>query len=249
MRLHTSTVPALTIGLILLVAQAWAGQAQLLSDPDIRVQIEQRLAGRDFSDVTVRVNRGTVSLTGTVLTVWAKARAYQEARRIAGVRFVRSSVSVRREGSDEAVALEVQRRILDYAFYTIYDNIEVDVQDGRVTLTGHVIADAKSQAIVEVAARVTGVVEVHNMVRQLVASPLDENIRDEIAGLIYTHPVFRDYPVELPAPIHIIVERRRVTLIGVTRSALELEIAERIARLVAGVVSVETRLNRHGWTS
>ena len=52
----------------------------------------------DASDIDVRVSGGVVELSGTVRDRWGKRRAYDDAESCPGVREVRSSLRVSREG-------------------------------------------------------------------------------------------------------------------------------------------------------
>ena len=142
--------------------------------------------------------------------------------------------------SDALIRAQVERRILDYAFYTIYDNVEVAVKDGRVTLTGELMADARGRTIADIVSRVPGVVDVNNLMRTIVVSPKDDDIRYEIAARIYTNPLFA-YE-EIPSSVHIIVENARVKLTGLVPSELERQIAEMLASGVPGVVRIDNRL-------
>lgn len=194
-----------------------------------------------MSGLTVTVSQGLVTVEGTVGNAWARSQACEQPRKVNGVTSVDCNVTVRPGPSDQVIMLEVERRIQDYAFYTIHDNVEVAVKDGRVTLTGEMMADARAQAVGDIAARVPGVVEVDNFLRTMVLSPRDDVIRYEIAGRIYSNPVFA-YE-EIPSAVHIIVEKGRVKLTGTVPSELERQMAEMLASGVPGVVRVENRLS------
>jgi osmotically-inducible protein OsmY len=211
-----------------------------LTDQTVRAEIQQRLADRNISGVTITVTQGVVVVDGTVVSAWAKNQACEEPRKIFGVTSVTCNISVARRSRDSVIAFEVESWILDYAFYTIYDSVDVAVKDGRVTLTGEVMADARARTIADIASRVTGVVEVNNLLRTIVASPKDDDIRYEVAGRVYSNPLF-SYG-KMPGPVHIIVENGRVTLTGWVPSEGDRQLAEMIASAVPGVVRVENRL-------
>ena len=241
MRLHNRVIGALTTGLILSATTGWALQAlKTPSDAGIRTQVEQGLADRKISGVAVTVSQGVVTVEGRVVSAWVRNQACEPLRKVAGVASVNCNVTVRREATDWVLALEVERRIQDYAFYTIHDNVEVAVKDGRVTLTGEVMADARVRMIADIAARVPGVAEVGDLVRTMESSPKDDAIRYEIAGRIYSNPVFA-YE-EIPNAVHIVVENGRVKLTGLVPSELERQMAAMLASGVPGVVRVENRL-------
>jgi osmotically-inducible protein OsmY len=224
------------------VALAAPAAQSLVPDIAIQTEIEQRLLYRNLPGVLVAVDHGCVSLTGTVLSAWERKQAYEDARQVNGVRRVVSELAVRRSDSDQTVVFQVRQRIAGYGFYTIFDSVEADVSDGTVLLSGWVLDTARSKAIVDLVARVPGVIEVMNLVQTLPVSPIDDELRYEIAGRIYDDPLFRVHADPLPAPIHIIVEHGRVTLTGIVDSDVQRHAAEQIACGVPGVVHVANRL-------
>lgn len=229
--------------LVLLTSKAWAAQPQgVPGDHQIRIRIERWLAGHQLPGIAVKVHRGEVSLEGNVLNAFARRRACEHARAIGGVTAVACDLTVASSDSDAAIAAEVGRRVRDYAFYTIYENVEVTAQGGRVTLTGQVMADASVGTMAHIAARVNGATEVINMIRTLPVSPQDDAIRHEIGRLFYENPIFASDAYETRVPIRIIVEHGRVMLTGAVASAAARQEAETIARAVGGVIEVDNRL-------
>ena len=109
-----------------------------------------------------------------------------------------------------------------------------------MTLTGELMADARGRTIADIVSRVSGVVDVNNLMRTIVVSPRDDDIRYEIAARVYTNPLFA-YE-EIPSSVHIIVENARVKLTGLVPSELERQIAEMLASGVPGVARVDNRL-------
>lgn len=241
MRFRISIIGALAAGFIFLTPAVWALQApNVLSDDRILTEVTQRLIDRNLSGVTVAVKQGAATVEGTVASVWEKNEACQQSRKVFGVTSVTCNITVPRGPHDRIIAVEVESRIRDYAFSTIYDSVDVAVKHGRVTLTGAVMADARGRTIADIASHVPGVVDVNNLLRTIVTSPMDDDIRYEIAARIYTNPLFKDG--EIPGPVHIIVENGRVTLTGMVPSEYERQVAEMIASTVPRVTRVENRL-------
>ena len=239
----TFRIAVVAMSLVLLTSAAWAAQLQATHDDDqIRVRIERWFSDHELPGITVAVHHGHVRLDGTVQSAWARRQAAEHARKVEGVTSVTYELVVRPGASDEAVAMEVGRRVRDYAFYTIYENVEVDVTDGRVTLTGHVMAETSVRAMASIAAHVNGVTEVINMIRTLAASSMDDAIRQEIAGRFFEDPMFSSDAHETRRPIRIIVEHGRVMLTGAVDSEVARHAAETIARGVFGVISVDNKL-------
>ena len=123
----------------------------------------------------------------------------------------------------------VQRQVLRYTHFTIFDSISADVEDGVVTLTGRVTMPYKKRDIERRVREVSGIREVHNRIEVLPASQLDDRLRYDIARAIYGHPMFEPYAMMANPPIHVIVERGRVTLEGVVNSEVERALARSIA--------------------
>ena len=233
---------ATAILMVLVVTLATPAAQSLVADRTIQRDVEQRLLYRDLQGVFVTVDRGRVQLQGSVLSAWERKQAYEEASQVNGVRLVTSELAVIRGERDSEIARQVRRRVASYAFYTTFDSVDADVESGTVLLSGWVLDEARSKAIVDLVARVRGVVEVMNLVRTLPVSPKDDEIRYEIAGRIYDDPLFRVYMDLQPVPIHIVVEHGHVTLTGIVESEVHRRTAEEIACRVFGVVRVENRL-------
>ncbi len=134
------------------------------------------------------------------------------------------------------------RAITRYPRFTIFDNIDLDVRDGRVRLTGKVTQPYKRTEIERRVRRVRGVRRVDNDIDVLPVSRGDDRLRAGIARAIYGHPTFWKYAAQPTPPIHIIVERARVTLTGIVNSEVERALARSLASSVTGSLSVDSRL-------
>jgi hyperosmotically inducible protein len=169
------------------------------------------------------------------------ARAGDDAP-LSDVKSVANRPAVARGESDEATAREVARRVRRYVLYSIFDDVSVGVQDGRVTLTGEVTMGFKANDIARIASKVRGVQQVRNEIRTLPASQFDEQLRAAIASRIYGDPTFEAYAVQATPPIHIVVESGHVTLTGAVGSEVERVKAGFAAREVFGVMGVDNEL-------
>ena len=159
-----------------------------------------------------------------------------------------SELTVAAGESDSAVAADVAEKILRYVYYTIYDDVNVQVQDGIVTLTGRVTMPFKANEMAARVAHVHGVKEVNNQIQALPVSGFDNQIRASVASRIYGHPLFLRYAVQVDPPIHVVVENSRLTLVGVVDSEVDRRKAEFIARSTFGVLGVENELRVEGET-
>ena len=125
---------------------------------------------------------------------------------------------------------DVQRQVLRYSHFTIFDSVQAQIDEGVVTLTGKVTMPYKRDEIARRVAKVNGVREVRNRVGVLPASQFDDELRYGISRAIYGNSNFWNYASMTNPPIHIIVERGRVTLEGVVNS----EVDRMLARSIAG---------------
>jgi hyperosmotically inducible protein len=124
---------------------------------------------------------------------------------------------------------EVQREVLRYPHFTIFDSVNAQIENGVVTLTGKVTMPYKRDEIARRVSRLRGIGEVHNRIEVLPASQYDDELRYQIARAIYNNPHFAGYGSMVNPPIHIIVDRGRVTLEGVVNSDVERMLARSIA--------------------
>ncbi len=146
------------------------------------------------------------------------------------------------EAADEVIANKIAAKVRNYVNYTIFDDIAIGVDNGVATLYGRVTMPYKAKELARIASRVDGVVEVNNEIGVLPVSIQDDRLRTSLARQIYLDPVFSRYAVHVNPPIHIVVERGRVTLTGAVNSQVERQKAEMIARQTFGVFGVENRL-------
>ena len=124
---------------------------------------------------------------------------------------------------------EVQREVLRYPHFTIFDSINAQIDNGVVVLTGKVTMPYKRDDIERRVTRLEGITEVQNRIEVLPASQFDDELRYLIARAIYSNPHFVGYASMVNPPIHVIVERGRVTLEGVVNSEVERMLARSIA--------------------
>jgi hyperosmotically inducible periplasmic protein len=124
---------------------------------------------------------------------------------------------------------DVQKQVLRYAHYTIFDSVNMQINDGVVTLSGWVTMPYKSTDLERRVGRVDGVTKVVNKLQELPVSQFDNELRFRIARAIYGSPHFRGYGSMVNPPIHIIVAHGRVTLEGVVNNNVDRMIARSIA--------------------
>jgi hyperosmotically inducible periplasmic protein len=133
------------------------------------------------------------------------------------------------ERKDLQVFNDISKTVTRYTQFTIFDDVDVVVKNGIVTLTGDVTMPHKRDDIEKRVAKVDGVLEVRNQIKVLPASLSDDRLRYRIARAIYDNPQFWNYAIGPNPPIHIIVEHGRVTLTGVVNNDVDRMIARSLA--------------------
>jgi len=128
-----------------------------------------------------------------------------------------------------AVFKDVSNQVLGYVNFTVFDDISASVEDGVVTLSGHVTMPYKKEDIARRVSRVAGVNVVQNKIQVLPVSIFDDELRFRIARAIYGNPAFWHYANMAQPPIHIVVKNGHVTLAGVVNSNVERALARSLA--------------------
>jgi len=130
---------------------------------------------------------------------------------------------------DFQVLQDAAREVRRYVNYTVFDDIQLSVDNGVATLVGRVTMPYKRDDIERRVSRVPGVVRVVNQVKVLPVSQFDDELRYRIARAIYGNPTFWHYASMVNPPIHIVVDRGHVTLTGVVQSNVERMLARSLA--------------------
>lgn len=219
--------------------------AATLNDAEIQSAIETSLEKKKILNgggPRVAVENGVVTLEGKVKSVWAKNQAIELAMELEDVVAVEDELEIAFGESDEKVAEEVAKRIRNYVYFTVHDDVNLAVKEGHVLLKGRVTMPFKATEIEQRAAKVLGVQSVTNEIQTLRTSIYDNRLRVSLTNRIYRDPLFQHYAHRINPPIHIIVDGGRVTLTGAVNSNIEKIKAESIARSTFGVFSVENRL-------
>jgi len=145
------------------------------------------------------------------------------------------------ERKDLQVANDVADAVNRYAFFTVFDDVNANVNQGVVTLTGKVTQPFKSDDIERRIAKVPGITRIVNRMSALPVSQFDDELRFRIARAIYGNANFWNYSAMANPPIHIIVERGRVTLTGVVQSEVDRMLARTLATQF-GAMSIKNEL-------
>lgn len=242
MKVHKNLVCILGI---LWLGVAGLAVADIAADDAMRAAIASKL---DREGMTrgggphVEVRDGIVTLSGSVKSLWAKTEAIALAMEVDGVDAVEDELEIAFGESDEAVAGAVARVVRRYPHFTIFDDVNVGIENGNVLLTGRVTMPFKSDEIERRVSRVMGVQSLTNEITSLPTNIHDDRIRANLAYRIYSDDVFAGYASRVHPPVHIIVERGKVALTGAVNSEVQKRKAEVIARSTFGVFAVDNRL-------
>ncbi len=140
------------------------------------------------------------------------------------------------------VEKRVQKALKRMPYYSVFDNIEFEVSNSTVTLTGKVWrAFLKSEAETVVLA-LEEVAQVDNQIEILPLSSRDDRLRLAAARAVFSNPFLNRYAAGTLPSIHIIVERGTIILEGVVRNQTDRNVAGIEARTVSGAFAVENNL-------
>ena len=148
---------------------------------------------------------------------------------IAGVLVLWAGTAAAAERKDFQIANDIATSVNRYSNFTIFDDVNIEVNDGMATLTGKVTMPFKRDDIEKRVRKIDGVTSVQNSIGVLPVSQSDDELRYLIARSIYGNSNFWSYAIMPNPPIHIIVEHGRVTLTGVVQSNVDRMLARSLA--------------------
>jgi hyperosmotically inducible protein len=159
---------------------------------------------------------------------------------------------------------EIRDALLRLPYYGVFDALSFSYDKGRVVLEGYAYRPSLKSDAERAVKRVPGVDEVVNKIVELPPGSNDDELRWRTFYAIYTnaflsryapgggllwghrHEIRRDMSLGLQPignyPIHIVVERGRITLLGVVDNAADRTAAELAARGVPGSFGVDNKL-------
>jgi len=206
--------------LILVIGEQTNVLAQAGKDADqaVRTVIENRLAKHDLltdNEIKIDVSDSTITLKGNVATLYQRQQVEHEALSVGENYRILDSLTVKPTGIPDAeLKKNIVKRINDNVFYSIFDQVTLDVSNGSVTLGGWVNEPWHKGQFEHQVQRVPGVVQITNNIKIESPSIYDDDIRNTAAQLIYNDPSFELYSGAAGDPIHIVVNNGEVTLEG-----------------------------------
>ena len=192
----------------------------------------------DHANIGVAAKDGIVTLSGFVGTYAAKLAAEKATRRVKGVRGLAEEIEVRFATDPKTADPEIAKRIADMFDWSATipkGKINVKVEHGWVTLSGDVNYHYHRQSARDLAARITGVKGVTNLI-EVKKAPSPYDIRQSIMD------AFRRSADLDASTISVAADGDKVTLSGKVHSGYERRIAERAAWAAPGVNRIEDNI-------
>jgi hyperosmotically inducible protein len=144
--------------------------------------------------------------------------------------------------SQQRISREVLHNLLMNPWYSVFDDLEYQVNGDTVKLMGAVTEPAvKNDAIASVK-KIEGVNRVDDQIKVLPPSSMDDGIRRAEYRAIFGFDGLSRYSWGAVPPIHIIVDSGHVTLTGFVDNESDRNMAEIQAKSVPGVFSVDNRI-------
>lgn len=192
----------------------------------------------DAADIGVAVDNGVVTLTGHTHNYAEKLTAEEVVKRVRGVRGIAMEIVVRHPNARKTADDEIARRAVDFLKWNVTvpsDRIQVEVEQGYVTLTGEVDWHFQKVAAESSVRQLSGITGVTNLIT-IKPSLEVRDVKQQIEQALQ-----RSAQLEADN-IRVTVDNGRVKLEGKVKAWYERGVAERAAWAVKGVRAVEDHL-------
>ncbi len=225
-----------------------SAHAQTQNDSQIEAEVHKALDNKKFQNVTASVHDGNVLLSGTVDTYADKEDVDKHVHHVKGMKGVDNEVQV--GGSpveDETLRNKLAEKLAyDRVGYgtTAFNAITIGVHNGVVTLGGTVYGPTDKDSALSLVSHTPGVKDLVDNLQVAPLSPMDDQLRLQLARAIYGTPQLQRYALDPAKPIRITVVNGNVTLSGVVDSKMDRDVAGIKANGVPGVFKVNTNLSR-----
>ncbi len=209
------------------------------SDDELRSDVLAELARNPrigSSEIAVTVKHGAVTLNGMVLTLDEKVCAERAVKNIKGVRAVANDIEVKlpdeMRKADEGIAEQIGSLL---SWYSSLRNMDVNanVDDGHVTLTGEVDFLYQKALVAERVAELEGVSAVSNQIEIRERHAIDEQeVKRQIMAALHRHANIE------ASGIDISVADGEVKLEGTVGAYRERDLVVEAVRATAGVRNI-----------
>jgi hyperosmotically inducible periplasmic protein len=150
------------------------------------------------------------------------------------------------ERSQQRLLTEVRHQLVMLPWYSVFDNLEYQVQGDKVILIGQVTRPTLKSDAEGAVKSIEGVSTVVNNIEVLPPSPMDDQIRRAVYRAIYGETGLARYSIQAVPSVHIIVKGGHVALEGIVDTQADKELANLRANQVPNVFSVDNRLRVSG---
>jgi osmotically-inducible protein OsmY len=237
----------LVLAAALFAALLTFSQVASAADPqDVASAVRAKLDKSQYKDVQVTVDaNGTATLTGTVDLYEYKADADKTVHKVKGVTAVRNDIQVAGPSVSDSQLQKSLGEKLAYdrvGYGNVFDAITLQVQNGVVVLGGSALDYPSRDSALAVVSTTPGVKDVVDQITVDPLSPMDNQIRMQVARAVYSFPSLNKYAIDPAKPIRIAVQNGNVALYGVVDSEADKDAAYIRANGVPGVFSVKNYL-------
>jgi hyperosmotically inducible protein len=216
------------------------------AEQDVAAAVHSKLDKSQYKDVQVNVDaNGVATLTGTVNLYEYKFDADKNVHKVKGVTAVRNDIQVAGPSVPDGQLQKSLGEKLAYdrvGYGNVFDAITLQVQNGVVTLGGSALDYPSRDSAIGVVSTTPGVRDVVDQITVDPLSPMDNQIRIQVARAVYGFPSLNKYAIDPAKPIRIAVQNGNVALYGEVDSEADKDAAGIRANGVPGVFSVKNYL-------
>ncbi len=187
-----------------------------------------------YQDVKVDVKKGWVTLRGNVSTLEEKMHLDKLIGKIEGVVGIKNKVTVKNQNVGDYQLSQEILSLLNKS-KNLYQDVEVDVKKGWVTLRGEVLTLEEKMNLDKLISKVKGIVGIKNEVSVRHPSSGDQQLADEIQNRL-------DYFKKAYQDVEVYVKNGWVTLQGEVSTLEEKLHLEELIDKIKGVLGVENKI-------
>ena len=214
-------------------------------DAKLQTEVQKKLKGSRFKDVHVSVQNGIATLSGPVKIYDDKQQAEKKVAKIKGLTSVVNDIEVAAGETSDQQLQDKLRKQLAYdrvGYGNAFNAIDVSVQNGVATLSGHALGPVAKSSALSLASHTPGITNVVDHIQVDPLSPFDNETRIRVARAVYGYPSLNKYAIDPANPIRITVVNGHVILSGVVLNQSDKDVAGIQANGVPGVFSVTNNL-------